>query len=404
MPDIVILDDNQDISAQLPEDKKPKVELWEQKPLMDRINDYIVANQSLWVKEKVVFYRLLATMVNAWISLLKSMTILEKQETNPVLKNILSRFKEEIRDWKGFSECLWFFPASFANAEIWIIESWEKTWKLNDALQTLATQVEKVASMSWKIKSALMYPGMIILVVFWVMGVMMTMVVPKLLNIFGYEADLPLDHPTNIDAMSKLPTSTKILIGISNFFTNYWWLMIISFFGSVFFISIWKKTPEGMYKFDKIMLKLPIFWELSKKVILSKFARVLSWLMSSWVSIVESLRITAESSWNEVYRQRIMLLRNDIKQWLKMWESLDGDPLFPDMMVQMIQVWEQTAQVDKIIIKVADFYDEQVDNTVGMINKLLEPFIIVFMAVMVWFIAVGIMEPIMNLADQVAKW
>ncbi len=87
----------------------------------------------------------------------------------------------------------------------------------------------------------------------------MTMVVPKLLNIFGYEADLPLDHPTNIDAMSKLPTSTKILIGISNFFTNYWWLMIISFFGSVFFISIWKKTPEGMYKFDKIMLKLPIF-------------------------------------------------------------------------------------------------------------------------------------------------
>jgi type IV pilus assembly protein PilC len=129
----------------------------------------------------------------------------------------------------------------------------------------------------------------------------------------------------------------------------------------------------------------------------------LSWLISSWVSIVESLNIVSDAVWNEVYRQRILLLSEDVRQWMKVWESLDWDKLFPPMMIQMIQVWEQTAKLDHTIVKVADFYDEQVDNTISSINKLLEPFIIVFLALVVWFIAMAIMQPIMNLADTVAN-
>jgi type IV pilus assembly protein PilC len=166
---------------------------------------------------------------------------------------------------------------------------------------------------------------------------------------------------------------------------------------------LWKKTPDGKYIFDNFLLKIPIFWWINRKLILSKFSRVFSWLLSSWVSVVESLKITSEAVWNEVYKQRILLLWEDVQQWIKIWESLDGDKLFPEMMVQMVQVWEQTAKLDTTIIKVAEFYDEQVDNTIRVLNKLLEPFIIVFLAVIVWFIALAVMQPIMNLADTISN-
>jgi len=372
--------------------------------LSDKINNYLANMQSLKVKDKVVFYRLTATMLNAWISLMKSIQILEKQEKNPVMKNVLQKFYNELKWWKWLSECFAMFPKNFSDAEIWIIESWEKTWRLNQAMTSLADQIEKLASMNWKLKWAMMYPLMVIFVVVWVIFVMMIMIVPKLLEIFWYDPWLPIDATINVEAMAKLPASTNLLIKTSNFFTSYWYLLIGWAFWLMSFINIWKRTPSWMYNYDKIMLKIPVFWDINQKMVLSKFARVLSSLIEWWVSIVEWLRITSEAVWNEVYRQRIMLLRDDVKQWLKIRESLEWDPLFPEIMVQMVQVWEQTAKLWSIIIKVADFYDEEVDNVIWTINKLLEPFIIVFMAIVVWWIAVAIMQPIMWLADQVAKW
>jgi type IV pilus assembly protein PilC len=235
----------------------------------------------------------------------------------------------------------------------------------------------------------MLYPAMIIVVVIWVIAVMMVVVVPKLLEIFSW-AD-------------NLPVSTRILISISDFFVHSWWLMLIVVFWSIIWIWIWRKTPAWKYYYDKFMLKIPIFWNITQKIILSKFARVLSGMLTSWVSIVEWLRITSDAVGNEVYRQRILFLRDDIKRWLKIYESIENDPLFPEMMVSMIQIWEQTAKVDEIILKVADFYDEEVDNTIWVINKLLEPIIIVTMAWVVGFIAIAIMQPIMNLADTVSN-
>jgi len=385
MSDMFILADEEVNKNSHLKDKEEKLSF------MDKINAYLLAKQSISVKEKVLFFRLLSTMINAWITLTKAVWILEKQEKKEnVLKNILKALIKELREWKWLSQCLEKFPSSFSYAEIWMIESWEKTWKLNTALNDLSAQVEKIASMNWKLKSALMYPSMIVIVVIWVVWVMMTMVVPKLLEIFAWS--------------DNLPASTRLLIAISDFFVYYWWLFLIVVVWWFIFISVWKKTPSGKYHFDKILLRIPIFWMITKKIILSKFARILSWMLKSWVSIVEALRITSDAVWNEVYRQRILLLRDDIKRWLKIHESLEWDPLFPEMMISMIQIWEQTAKVDEIILKVAEFYDEEVDNTIWVINKLLEPIIIVTMAVIVWFIAVAIMQPIMNMADTVSKW
>lgn len=389
MSDIVILsDENKDwVSADAKninflEDNKHKT-------LFEKFNDYLIASQNINLKQKLIFYRLLSTMINAWISIIKSVKILQDQEKNKVFRSILWRFGEDLKSWKSLSECLEYYPKSFWQAEIWMIKAWEKTGKLNTILVDLADQIEKVASISWKIKWALMYPFFIILVVIWVISVMMTMVVPKLLEIF--------------DSKDDLPGSTKLLISISDFFRDYWFVVIIIFVWFAVFISFWKKTPYWKYNIDLFLIKIPVFWEINKKLILSKFSRVFSWLISSWVSVVESLFIVSDAVWNDVYRQRILLLREDVKQWIKIWESLDGDKLFPIMMIQMIQVWEQTAKLDSTIVKIADFYDEQVDNTIWIINKLLEPFIIVFLAVVVWFIAVSIMQPIMNLSNTISN-
>lgn len=356
---------------------------------MEQINLYFLSLQKLKTKEKVIFFRLFSVMINAWVSIVKAVSILEKQEKPWILKNILIKSIELLKEWRTLSECMEFFPHSFSDSEIGIIRSWEKTGRLNNALTDLADQVEKITSINGKIKSAMIYPSMIMLVVFWVIFIMMTMVVPKLLEIF--------------EDKSTLPASTKVLIGVSDFFVNYWYILI--FLIAAFFVclKVWKNMPSWKYNYDNLIFKIPIFGQLNKKLVLSRFCRVFSGLLSAWVSIVEALHIVSEAVWNEVYRQRILLLTEDVKQWMKIWESLDGDKLFPDMMVQMVQVGEQTAKLDTTIVKVADFYDDQIDNTVWILNKLLEPFIIVFLAIVVWFIAIAIIQPIMWLADQVTQ-
>ena len=387
MADFLILDDNKKEDSDNNVNNKKAPVKWGS--LIDVLNEYVVSMQSIKTKEKVIFYRLLSTMTNAWMTLIKSVQVLEKQEKNQVFKAILWRFVAELKEWKNFSECLELYPGSFSEAEMWIVKSWEKTWQLNTVLSGLADQIEKVEALNWKIKSAMMYPMFIIVVVIGVIWVMMTMIVPKLLDIF--------------DDKSVLPTSTKVLMATSDIFRDYWFLFILVAVWFYLFIKLWRKTADWKYMYDSIIMKVPVFWGITRKLILSKFARVFSWLTSSWVSVVESLRITSTSVWNEVYKQRLLLLAEDIWAWIKMWESLDWDTLFPEMMVQMIQVWEQTAKLDQTILKIADFYDNEVDNTILVLNKLLEPFIIVTLAVIVWFIAMAIMQPIMNLADTVAN-
>lgn len=381
MSDIIILDTNKD------QWNKPyKERKWSD--LMQKLNNVLLSFQKLKIKDKVVFYRLVSVMLNSWMTLIRAITTLERQEKNKVLKEMYQKFLVNLKDWKNLSECLEDYPLSFSESEIGMIKSWEKTWKLNEVLLNIADQVEKISSIITKLRSALIYPSMIIIVVVGVITVMMIFVVPKLLEIFE-----------NKDA---LPTSTKILIWFSDFFKWNWLFVIILLLALFIWVSVWKQTEAWRFYFDRFKINIPKFWIIYKKYILSKFARMLSSLIASWISVVESLKIVSSSLNNEVYRQRILLLTEDVKSWIKIWESIDSDPLFPDMMVQMIQVWEQTATLDKTIVKVADFYDEQFDATISTINKLIEPLIIVFLAVSVWFIAIAIMQPIMWLADQIS--
>ncbi len=354
-----------------------------------QIGELFYSFQKIRTKEKIQLYRLLSTMLNAWLTLVKAVWVLEKQQKKGTYKKILMRFSENLTSWKRLSDCLADFPNDFSEAEVWMVKSGEKTWQLTDVLMELAIQTERLDSINWKIKSAMIYPTFIVLVVVSVVYVIMTMVVPKLVEVFW-------DKET-------LPNSTKNLISVSEFLSNNWVFILIFLIVLYVFFFFWRRTPTWAYIFDEYVFKIPIFWPMMKKIILSKFSRIFSWLISSWVSVLESLRITAEAVWNEVYKQRILLINEDVSKGIKIWESLDWDKLFPDMMVQMIQVWEETAKLEETVLKVSDYYDEEVDNTIANINKLLEPIIIISLAIVVGFIAMAILEPIMNLADTVSN-
>ncbi len=361
----------------------------QKKSLWGVMNDMFIASQKVKLKDKVTFYRLLATMVNAGLTVLQALKILRDEQKNPVMKKIQNTMIQGIQSGNSLSDALKLFPKSFSDSEIAMIESGEKTGKLNAALLQLATQIEKLSSLSKKLIWALIYPAMIIIVMVGVVFVLMWQVVPKLIWIF---ADF-----------WGLPPATQALVTASNFVQNFWYLFFIV---PIIIFSAWtgwRQTEHGLYITDKALLKIPGVGILLQKIIISRFARLLASLMSSGVSIVEALRIISWALGNEVYRQRILLLRDDVVRGVTMWTSLENDPLFPDMVTQMIKVGEETAKIDTIIVKVADFYDEEVDGAVSAINKIIEPVIIVTMAVVIGGIAFAIMSPIMQLSELISQ-
>lgn len=378
MEKLIILDDSNQESL----DAKPHS--W-----MDRFNDYLMDSQKVKLKDKMTFYRLLATMVNSGITVLQAVKILHGQQKNKVMRRLQGQMVKNIRSGKNLSATLREHPNNFGESEVAMIESGEKTGKLNVSLLQIAHQIEKINGLTKKLVGALMYPLLIIIVMVAVVFIIMWKVVPRLVGIFA--------------EFGELPRPTLMLISVSEFVQSYWYLFIFGPIILAFALKTWRSTETGKYYSDLMLLRIPALGKLVQKVVLSKFSRLLSNLLGNGVSIIESLRIISSAVGNEVYRQRILLLRDDVSRGVKMADSLENDPLFPDMLVQMIKVGEETAQLDEVVIKVAEFYDEEVDTAVGAINKILEPVIIVTMAVVVGFIAYAVMTPIMQLSDVIGN-
>ncbi len=344
---------------------------------------------SINLRQKVIFFRIMATMVNASLTVLKSLNALKKQEKDPGMKKFYTFMIDRVQWGRTMHEALADYYGCFWDAEISIIEAGERTGKLNQALIQIAEQTEKVDSITRKIKGAMTYPIMLIAGMFICVTVLMVKVIPVLTGFF-WDKD-------------KLPDATKLIVNTSEFFQEKWYFMVawIAIFYVVF--NVWKKTKSGKYIWAGMVLKIPVFGPLLRKVILSRFARIFSNLIGSGVSVIEAIRIVSSAVGNEVYHQRLLLLRNDVKNGMKMAESLEDDALFPDLLVSMLRVWEETAQVGETIIKIADFYDEEVDIAIGGVQKMIEPMILAVMAVVIWFIAVGIFQPIMNLAGTLSS-
>lgn len=355
--------------------------------LANYLQGFLQSQGSIKLRQKVVFFRIMATMINASMTVLKSLSALRKQERNKNMIRFYDFAIERIESGYSLNEALRSYYGNFTDAECSIIEAGERTGKLNQGLLQVAEQAEKVESITRKVKGALIYPAVLITGMIIVVIVLIVKVIPAILVFF--------------EDRSQLPTSTQILLGMSDFFSNHWMLIIFCIVVMGVSFVLWKKTKNGRYIWDKFILRVPIFGKLIQKVILSKFARVFSNLIGSGVAIVEAIRIVSSAVGNEVYRQRILLLRQDVRNGMKMAESLEDDPLFPELLVAMMRVGEETAQVGETVIKIAEFYDEEVDVAVNSIQKLIEPFILVIMGIVIAMIALGVMQPLMGLAGTI---
>ncbi len=359
-------------------------------PLIDtwrRINDYFIDHSKIKVRDKATFFRLLAVMINSGLPLIRSLRTLALQSAkSPHLQKTLFQIAQSIEAGKSLSESMNEFPDVFTEAQTGMIRAGEASGQLNKTLKDLAEEVEKSASLARKVKGALVYPVVILTLLVAVIFVMMIAVVPQLTKLFTQTGQ-------------ELPLPTRVLITVSDFSVSYWPVVLISFLGIVFGILFWKKTRSGRYIWDYMLLNLPIFGPVIQKAALSKFARSFSNLMSSGVPIIKSIEIVANAIGNEVYKKRLYLTAEDMRRGIPMAENLAESKLFPNMVVNMIEVGEQTAQLETVTLKVAEFFDEEVDEVVKSLTKIMEPLIIVIIGVTVGGVVAAIMLPIIQLTN-----
>jgi len=347
----------------------------------------MVSKSGVKVKEKANFFHLLSVMINSGIPMVKALkSLVAQMDKSPRMAGIVATLAETIENGGSLSGAMMQFSDIFPDAEVGMIQSGEASGQLSRVLSNLASDTEKSYMITAKVKSAMMYPIVIFILLLGVIIAMMVYVVPKLSDLFAtLGGDLPL--------------VTKVVVATSNFLINNGLLLGLGVFALVILFMFLKKTSEGRYLFDKFKLKIPIFGILLQKSYLSKFARSLSNLLDSNVSIVKTLEITANSIGNEVYKRRLLLSIEDIKQGIPLAENLSDSDLFPPMLVNMIDVGEQTAQLDEITAKVAGFYEEEVDTAVAGVSKIIEPVILIFVGLTVGTVVAAIMLPIMELAN-----
>lgn len=355
--------------------------------LFKKINNFTVIFTKVTLKDKVTFFQLLAVMINAGVPIIRSLYVLSDQTPNQKLQIVIKEIAKKMEEGSSFSVVLEDYKNIFSESEIGMIASGEASGNLNDILKDIAHQAEKSAGIMAKVKGAMIYPIAIMTILAIALFLMMTMVVPQLTEIF-------------IENGQELPASTNALIAMSEFSTNSWELMIFIVLAVVGGIWGFKRTKTGKYFIDYGLLLVPIFGGLVKKLMISRFARMLASLLKSGIPIVKSLEITSNAVGNEVYKTRIKYASQDVAQGIPLGENLsDSGSLFPPMVASMILVGEKTANIVEVSGKIADFYEAEVDNAVASLSKLMEPIILVVMGGAVGFIVAAIMQPIIGLSD-----
>ncbi|MBN2087654.1 type II secretion system F family protein [Candidatus Peregrinibacteria bacterium] len=372
---------------------KQQVKKAKSKNIIEQLNIYLAKLSKVKTSDKVTFFRLLATMINAGISIVKALNILADQTENPAMKTIDLELANSIESGKSFSEALKDFPKVFSDAQVGMVEAGEASGRLNQTLLEIAGETEKSAALMSKIKGAMIYPIVVIFIMLGAGFAVMTFVMPKIKEMFeSLGGELPPMTMALINASDFMVGST---IGIPN---ALWVVIALIAFVTVF--TIWKRTDSGKYLWAQAVFYIPVFGKLSKKVAIARFCRGLSTMISSGISILKALNITAASVGNAVYEKRILQIADDVRQGITMAENMkDDEEHFPSMVVGMIGVAEQTAQIDQISSKLADFYEEEVNDMVKGLSSLLEPIIIVVLGGAVAFLVIAVMMPILSVSD-----
>ena len=348
----------------------------------------ILFKQKVKTKELVIFVRQFATMINAGLPLVQCLEILGIQQENAEFKRILITIRQDVEGGSTFADALKKHPQVFDVLFVNLVAAGELGGVLDVILNRLALHMEKAEAIKGKVKSAMVYPIIVVCVAVIVVAVLMIFVIPTFSEMF-------------LSFGGTLPAPTLIVIGMSNFFRGYWWVMACIIVGFLAAFKYASKVPKIRYQMDRIILKLPLFGPLLRKVAVAKFSRTLSTMISSGVPIMDGLEITSKSSGNMVIEEGIRNVRQAISEGKPMAEPLEATGLFPGMVVQMVSVGEATGALDNMLSKIADFYDEEVDAAVSALTASLEPLLMVFLGGTIGFLVVAMYLPIFKMGAVV---
>src|SRR6266850_658997 len=348
----------------------------------------IVLFQRGKVKSKIlmIFTRQLATLIDSGLPLLRSLNVLAKQERDPVLKRTTEALGDSVQGGNTFSDALAQHPKIFNELYVSMVKAGELGGVLEVVLTRLAEFQEKAQKIKGKVLSAMIYPIIVMTMAILIMGFLLVFIVPRFEAIFK---DMLGDKP--------LPGITIFVITISNFAKDNWALLIGAVVALIIGIKLLGRTPGGRSLIDQLKLRLPLFGDLIRKTAISRFSRTLGTLVTSGVSILQALDITRDTAGNTVIANAISQVHDRVKEGESIVQPLEASGAFPPMVVSMIDVGEETGQLPDMLLKIADVYDDEVDNSVAAMTAALEPIMIVFLALVVGTIVIALFLPLISI-------
>lgn len=339
----------------------------------------------------VIFTRQLSTMVSAGVPLLRALTTLQAQTESSSLKEVLGAVVKDVQGGMALGESFGKHPDTFSDVFVNMVRAGEAAGILDEILKRVATQQEKNSSMRKKIKSAMSYPIVLLGITILAFFGLMLFVVPqigKILKDLGGEG-------------TELPAITMAMLAASDFIVNRWYVLVVVIVATFILTRRYIRTPKGKERFHGLVLHLPAVGIIVKKVAVARFARTFASLMGAGVNVLEALKISGRAIGNRVFEKELERASLEVKGGKQLSQALQGSPFFPAIIPQMLSVGEETGQTDTVLIKVADFYEEEVDTMIDGISAIIEPVMIVVMGSMVGLIAASVMGPISSISQNI---
>jgi type IV pilus assembly protein PilC len=342
--------------------------------------------RKITTKDITVFTRQLATMISAGIPIAQSINIVANGHDNPSMKEQLTTIRLDVESGTSLALALGKFPLHYNELFVNLVEAGEQSGTLENLLDKIATYLEKTEAIKSKIKSAMFYPAAIIVVSIVVTAILMIFVIPQFESLFsGFGADLP--------------ALTAAVVSLSYFFQNYWWVVFgIMIGGVVFTTAAYKRSEKMQHMFDRMLLKIPVLGEIIKKGTIARFSRTLATMFAAGVPLVDALYSVAGATGNRVYYEAVMDVRTEVSTGTHLEPAMAETGVFTNLVLQMVAIGEESGELDSMLNKVADFYEQEVDDAVDAMTSLLEPFIMVFLGSLIGTMVVAMYLPIFKMA------
>ena len=351
----------------------------------------ILANRKkkITAKDIAVFSRQMATMMAAGVPLVQSFEIVGRGHVNPAMQDLVLSIKNDVEGGSNLTDALRKHPLYFDNLFCNLVQAGEQAGVLETLLDKIATYKEKTESLKGKIKKAMFYPAAVLIVAVVITAIIMIFVVPEFKNLFSSFG-------------AELPAFTQMVVKMSDFTAEYWWLVLLIVAAIIAVAAnTWKRSPKFREIIDRTLLKIPVIGAILHKAALARFCRTTATMFTAGVPLVEALQSVAGATGSTIYEKAVLAMRDDVATGQSLQLTMRQQTLFPHMVIQMVAIGEESGALDDMLSKVADFYEEEVDNAVDALSSLLEPLIMVILGVVIGGLVVALYLPIFQLGSVV---